>query len=404
MRIPAPTVQRSCNACTAGAPCPKCAAEKKDSVQRKAEHVSDAPGSVSDSFIRDLGSGQPLPPATRAFFEPRFGYDFSQVRVHTDAPAAESARAVNALAYTVGRNIVFEAGHYAPETNRGRSLLAHELTHVVQQQAMPLRLMRTPYPGCDRRTTGVDDADARLDRARAQALSMVRTARAAFPRMSTSTIRMVDRHFHCPSSSQIRKIMESLANIEAVIPTLEVRCVSATTDFCMESEFVKGRISPDDGVLEICPASFGPEAREYRLGGTFIHGAAITVGLENFCLRRDACYNDFTIPASDMIKNAYSYTWFAIERAGHAVPPPPTIPCAPLHTGIYVYVPPGAVTDPTLIRPVTGFEEIPPGSTIEEVFEDRAGNRFIYHDDLPGAREYLPDGRRRYYFPSPGAP
>lgn len=79
------------------------------------------------------GGGQPLPEAVRAFFEPRFGHDFSQVRIHTDARAVESAQALNALAYTLGRDIVFGAGQYAPGTTEGRRLLAHELTHVVQQ-------------------------------------------------------------------------------------------------------------------------------------------------------------------------------------------------------------------------------------------------------------------------------
>lgn len=79
------------------------------------------------------GGGKPLSESERAFFEPRFGHEFSQVRVHTDTPAAESARAVNARAYTVGRNVVFGGGQYALETSEGRRLLAHELTHVVQQ-------------------------------------------------------------------------------------------------------------------------------------------------------------------------------------------------------------------------------------------------------------------------------
>jgi len=79
------------------------------------------------------GGGQPLPESTRAFFEPRFGHDFSQVRVHTDAQAAEAARAVNARAFTAGRDVVFGAGKYAPGTSEGRRLMAHELTHVVQQ-------------------------------------------------------------------------------------------------------------------------------------------------------------------------------------------------------------------------------------------------------------------------------
>jgi hypothetical protein len=77
--------------------------------------------------------GQPLNAATHAFMESRFGQDFSQVRIHTNAQAAESAQQANALAYTVHQNIVFAPGQYAPETEAGRKLLVHELTHVVQQ-------------------------------------------------------------------------------------------------------------------------------------------------------------------------------------------------------------------------------------------------------------------------------
>ena len=79
------------------------------------------------------GSGQPLDSSTRAFMEPRFGHDFGNVRVHFDARAAASARSVNALAYTVGHDIVFRDGAFAPADPSGRSLLAHELAHVVQQ-------------------------------------------------------------------------------------------------------------------------------------------------------------------------------------------------------------------------------------------------------------------------------
>jgi hypothetical protein len=79
------------------------------------------------------GGGQPLPKSLRNYFEPRFGYDFSQVRVHTDTRAAQSAETLYAQAFTLGRNIVFGPREYAPETGAGRRLLAHELTHTIQQ-------------------------------------------------------------------------------------------------------------------------------------------------------------------------------------------------------------------------------------------------------------------------------
>jgi len=78
-------------------------------------------------------SGQPLDADTQVLMESRFGHDFSKVRVHTDERAVESAQEVNALAYTVGRDVVFGESQYAPETNKGQGLIAHELTHVVQQ-------------------------------------------------------------------------------------------------------------------------------------------------------------------------------------------------------------------------------------------------------------------------------
>ncbi|MBP1468094.1 DUF4157 domain-containing protein [Candidatus Chloroploca sp. M-50] len=117
-------------------------ASDKGHLQRRAASPSEA--TAVPPIVHDVlrSPGQPLDAATRTFMEPRFGQDFAQVRVHTDARAAASARAVNALAYTVGRNVVFGAGQYAPGTTEGRRLMAHELTHVVQQQDNPAEIMQ----------------------------------------------------------------------------------------------------------------------------------------------------------------------------------------------------------------------------------------------------------------------
>lgn len=138
-------LQRKC-ACgknnAGGGECGKCADGEKR-VQRRAaregevSHGASASGAVGD-VLRSHGS--PLDASTRSFMESRFGQDFSGVRVHTDARAHESARAVNALAYTVGSRIAFGAGQYAPQTDAGRRLLAHELTHVVQQRGAHAQL------------------------------------------------------------------------------------------------------------------------------------------------------------------------------------------------------------------------------------------------------------------------
>jgi peptidoglycan hydrolase-like protein with peptidoglycan-binding domain len=116
--------------------------EKRQAFEEEEQtiHAKEQPGtapaasSENDSQIEVLPDrGKPLPEAVRAYFEPRFGLDFSEVRVHEGAQAAESAQAINARAYTTGEDIVFGSGEYAPGTTEGKRLLAHELTHVVQQ-------------------------------------------------------------------------------------------------------------------------------------------------------------------------------------------------------------------------------------------------------------------------------
>jgi hypothetical protein len=109
--------------------------EEEETLRAKTApgHTSEVTPDVEADVNALRDGGQPLPDSVRAFFEPRFGHDFSRVRVHTDAKAAESAQAVSALAYTVGDHVVFGRGRYAPHTSTGLELLTHELTHVIQQ-------------------------------------------------------------------------------------------------------------------------------------------------------------------------------------------------------------------------------------------------------------------------------
>jgi hypothetical protein len=88
--------------------------------------------------VINSGGGTPLAAATRADMESRFGQDFGDVRVHNDAAAHGSAQSVNAQAYTVGSNIVFQRDKYDPSSDTGKHMLAHELTHVVQQRSGPV--------------------------------------------------------------------------------------------------------------------------------------------------------------------------------------------------------------------------------------------------------------------------
>ena len=92
--------------------------------------ISEGAEDISNTLSQ---SGSPLDSYTREFMESRFGYDFGNVRIHNDRYSAESTRSINALAYTVGNDVVFGEGAYSPATFEGRTLLAHELTHVIQQ-------------------------------------------------------------------------------------------------------------------------------------------------------------------------------------------------------------------------------------------------------------------------------
>ena len=142
--------------------CDECR-QKQSTISRKASANGSAPGAAHKHIAQILGSsGQPLDPATRAFFEPRFGRDFRHVRVHNDAAAAESARSIQAHAYTFGHDIVFADGQCVPGEASGRRLLAHELAHVVQQKSetVDTHIQRQAPPDAD--TTKVDALIARV--------------------------------------------------------------------------------------------------------------------------------------------------------------------------------------------------------------------------------------------------
>jgi hypothetical protein len=128
-----------CSCSGDGEMCEECQQKQSQpAIQRRAAAPSvstHVPGIVSDVL---RSSGHPLDAPTRAFFEPRFGQDFSHVRVHTGQEAAASAQSIQAHAYTAGSDIVFDQGQFSPHSTQGRGLLAHELTHVIQQRGPEL--------------------------------------------------------------------------------------------------------------------------------------------------------------------------------------------------------------------------------------------------------------------------
>ena len=148
----ADTVMRSAGPASLQRKCAGCEEEEKP-VQRQAGSAGDVDGGEAPSAVHDTlaSPGAPLDAGTSAVMSERMGHDFSGVRIHTDAKADASAKAVNANAYTVGRDLVFAAGHYQPHAPSGQRLIAHELAHVVQQGAAsaPVALRRDGPTGPD---------------------------------------------------------------------------------------------------------------------------------------------------------------------------------------------------------------------------------------------------------------
>ena len=210
--------------------CDECAEELQPKRASGVERSASAPADAAVSRGTE-GGGHPLLAQLRGFFEPRFGRDFSQVRVHSGRQAAASAEAIQARAYTRGRDVVFGSGEYAPDSHRGRWLVAHELAHVVQQ-ASPDRsgvLQRQPaapavpaYRDCTAAITSVADPNDRLEAARLRAREFVGAAirvLGAAPAAGSTYATALDRHFIGPTDAQRATI---LANFQQIRGTLRV--------------------------------------------------------------------------------------------------------------------------------------------------------------------------------------
>jgi outer membrane protein OmpA-like peptidoglycan-associated protein len=203
-------------------------------------------------------SSQPLGVFTRAFMEPRFGRDFSLIRVHTDARAAESTQAVNAQAYTVGRDLVFGAGQFAPDTVDGRKLLAHELAHVAQPKNGGAGGVSQPGDAGEREAERAADAFARGERVEVGAAPGAALQRQPLP------------------SSRSGTAGDSL--IENASPFLAAAVGSATLD-----EFDTGKADLKPGhkaQLSSVAHSILVLLRKYSLSTVTVIGHADTVGTD----------------------------------------------------------------------------------------------------------------------------
>ena len=124
LRMETPTIQRKCTKC-----------DEEETIQTKSNNPSldSASPTLANQINSSKGMGQPMDSNTRTFMESRFNMDFSKVKIHSDSRSSELSNQINAQAFTIGKDIYFNSGKYQTSTLKGKKLLAHELTHVVQQ-------------------------------------------------------------------------------------------------------------------------------------------------------------------------------------------------------------------------------------------------------------------------------
>jgi hypothetical protein len=182
MRMPDPALSISSGSPELRRKCPeRQEVEKPGKVRRKNVVASEPQFGETPRIVHDVlqSHGQPLDAATRAYFEPRFGFSLENVSIHTDAEAARSAAAIQSRAYTVGGHIGFGDGEYAPGTDAGRLLLAHELAHVAQQShagASPPRPHAALDDEADRAARTAVSGPSRVPRLNAASISLERKA------------------------------------------------------------------------------------------------------------------------------------------------------------------------------------------------------------------------------------
>lgn len=230
------------------------ACQKKEETLVPTQRAAAATTEVADgrgTAVRaSQQGGNPLAEATRAFFEPRFGHDFSQVRIHADGQAADAARALNARAYTLGSNIVFGSGQYAPTTDEGKRLLAHELTHVVQQSGSTrakLGLSPVASPTIQRELVATGDTAGF-----ASLVNSIITTQLQLNVDSTGRVSLVGTNVQGPPTQEAQALTDALRRIISDSNTTTIRFIHGASSAdpidqqVMIGSYAAARIDLDD--------------------------------------------------------------------------------------------------------------------------------------------------------------
>jgi hypothetical protein len=332
MRMSEPHFQRSC-ACGGG--CPKCRTEQSvsepEGVQTKRVGSGSLGRTAAPPIVHEVlrSAGHPLDLSARSFMEPRFGLDFAQVRVHTDARAGDSARALEARAYTVGRDMVFAPEQYAPGTAEGRRLLAHELTHVVQQRsptaASKSVVMRQAKPvesefsACTgNQPKEIDAAVQNAKKAINAAASVVGSAYGKPSSLTAAHKQLLMDHFHTSSHDDLRKILGIYGSIRRAFESgLKFQCETIcdktpkgnVCGYAYNTGFLGGK-----GPIHICfdtkGCDFTTSAAQDQVALVIHEAAHRHAGVDDKVYHWASGYANLS--AKDALDNADSYAWFAV--------------------------------------------------------------------------------------------
>jgi len=297
--------------------------EEEEPLQAKqANNQMPAVTPTIESGIQSLkGGGQPLTESTRSYFEPRFGTDFSHVRVHTDSKAAETAKSMNAKAFTVGKDLVFGSEQFLPKTVTGKRLLAHELTHVLQQRSytfpastgMEIRLQ--PIACDSRRITGVQDQrrnpvqEVREAHDLALEYAQLSLTQVGHVRSGSSVPLFIEwameRNFDSPNANALRIIRNRYRAIVRWLNRGADRLYRCTRGGgCRDDDVFAEVYCPARGSrASLCPRFFQVGAVVRAL--TLVHEAAHAVGA---CIDVRSTANNY--PGSAPFNNAWSYEGF----------------------------------------------------------------------------------------------
>jgi len=311
--------------------CAHCEEEEKQ-VQRKEssnDSVSLAP-SIVHNVINSSG-GRSLDADTRSFMEPRFNYDFSNVKIHDNDPAAKSAGSINALAYTSGNNIVFNTGQYNTSSDPGKRLLAHELTHVVQQNSDNSCRTQVQKAAIFNDTT-CGDFQSNIEAAWPTAGNWTRLAVSQLNDASNVS-GLLTRHFKIDPSDQTHQadlqiVKQAFNEMLALFDTDIVnRCVEAQGGTChlappdgREYAAYVHRGTPNDGIWHCKPYTDRSLLTRASLIETLVHEVAHLTTLQV----TDHAYgdNNRTLARNLAIRNADCYSKFAqdVYLGSHTTP------------------------------------------------------------------------------------